>query len=686
MLRPGSMCEGSAIHAMKLNIAATAVVVVATIAAGGGIAGGNWASAATGSGQAAATAPTGPGGTWGSAIQLGQGNAYSFAGLSCVSPGNCTVVANWEDSLWPVPHAATETDGIWGPVTAIAGTTPLGSGYEPVSSVSCTAPGDCSAIGYYYASLSVPNRSTYVIDETNGVWGSPVTLAGVTTESGVAVSYPVSISCSSPGYCSAVGEYSAQAVAQPTQLQAFAVTETGGKWSATQQVTGVTSGATVVRLSGVSCAAAGECTAVGAYNPASGSTAFAVSESGGTWNQSQQLPFPASDGLANISCTAPGDCTASGYTLATGPFVVDETSGTWDTPQVVSFPVTYSYSAQIDAISCTSPGSCAVGGSIANSDLTGAQPFTAEEAGGTLDPVTMLSGSMPGRPWSGVTAISCAPGGYCAAGGSSSGDTLSSALTSLPFVAGNTGGWSSFAEVPGFAAFGTNPDAGIDAMSCPAAGYCTAVGHTYAGLEFAVDEATSSTTTLAASMTKEGFGANRPVTVTAKVSSTAGGTATGGVVFTAGGVSVCTAALTAGTASCTIATTRFPVGTTQLRAVYSGDDTYLTSASSVAFTVTKATTRTTLALSRNTIAYGSEGVERLSVAVAPQYSGIPAGKVTIKAGRTGLCAITLKSGKGSCTLAARQLTTGTYTLSASFAGNASFLLSTSAGRKLVVVK
>jgi hypothetical protein len=102
------------------------------------------------------------------------------------------------------------------------------------------------------------------------------------------------------------------------------------------------------------------------------------------------------------------------------------------------------------------------------------------------------------------------------------------------------------------------------------------------------------------------------------------------------------------------------------------------------FTVKKATTKTTLALSKSSVTFGKEQTERLSVAVAPQFGGTPAGTVAVKSGTRTVCTITLKSGKGSCALTAKELKSGTYHLSASYPGKGGFSASASAARTLKV--
>ena len=78
-------------------------------------------------------------------------------------------------------------------------------------------------------------------------------------------------------------------------------------------------------------------------------------------------------------------------------------------------------------------------------------------------------------------------------------------------------------------------------------------------------------------------------------------------------------------------------------------------------------TATALTRSHSVVTVGHEQVEKLSVSVTSK-SGTPGGKVTVKAGSTTVCTITLRSGKGSCTLSARQFKPGTYHLVATYAG------------------
>jgi hypothetical protein len=87
------------------------------------------------------------------------------------------------------------------------------------------------------------------------------------------------------------------------------------------------------------------------------------------------------------------------------------------------------------------------------------------------------------------------------------------------------------------------------------------------------------------------------------------------------------------------------------------------------------------------VTYGDEQTEHISVSVSPQHSGsMPAGTVTIKKSATTLCVIKLSSGKGSCTLSAKNLKVGTYHVVATYDGSKSYQGSTSAKVTLIVAK
>jgi hypothetical protein len=101
------------------------------------------------------------------------------------------------------------------------------------------------------------------------------------------------------------------------------------------------------------------------------------------------------------------------------------------------------------------------------------------------------------------------------------------------------------------------------------------------------------------------------------------------------------------------------------------------------YTAAKAATATSLALSRSSVAFGHENLEKLTVKVTSPLGGAPAGTVTVKAGSAKVCTIRLVNGSGSCTLSARSLQPGRYALTASY-GGATYYAGSSATKTLTV--
>jgi hypothetical protein len=91
-------------------------------------------------------------------------------------------------------------------------------------------------------------------------------------------------------------------------------------------------------------------------------------------------------------------------------------------------------------------------------------------------------------------------------------------------------------------------------------------------------------------------------------------------------------------------------------------------------------------LSAAKVSYGAEQHERVSVSVKPGYAGTATGRVTVKAGGAAICAVTLKSGLGSCFPAATRLAVGTHRITAVYGGSKDLGGSVSAARTVTVVR
>jgi hypothetical protein len=251
-----------------------------------------------------------------------------------------------------------------------------------------------------------------------GTWGRATPLqADVVTRLGVSVSTEVmSVSCASPGNCAAVVAF------RPSSgsAQALVADETNGTWGPARPLPGMIGGLSHgdSEADAVSCAVPGSCAVTGKYTDAQGlQQAFAASEQGGAWGQ--PTPFPLNAGrfdlpMPRLSCGAPGDCAVAGtFDDASGgghAMVAAEAGGAW----APAAPLIRSLSG---AVSCAAAGECTVAGSY-----TGGHLFTAVRRGGAWQPARQLPGETAllaagDRPF-GLAAVSCATPGNCAAGGS----------------------------------------------------------------------------------------------------------------------------------------------------------------------------------------------------------------------------------------------------------------------------
>jgi hypothetical protein len=158
------------------------------------------------------------------------------------------------------------------------------------------------------------------------------------------------------------------------------------------------------------------------------------------------------------------------------------------------------------------------------------------------------------------------------------------------------------------------------------------------------------------------------------------------VTVESGGRVVCVIKISAGKGNCTVNSLQFKPGTAKFTGVYSVGGAKPSGTATGTLTVLKAPTTTSLSLAAATVKYGSEQSEQLSVHVAPKYSGVPAGTVTVHAGGTVVCTVKLASGAGSCRLAAQALAPGSYHLVASYGGGTDFDNSASAQQSLSVSK
>src|SRR5215472_8760210 len=347
--------------------------------------------------------------------------ATAAAGLAAVAGSGGAAAGTRAEA----PRAALA--GTWGAAREMPGTAALNQGGSAqVNSVSCSSPGNCSAGGFYTDSAG--GDQAFVVSEVKGIWRAPIEVPGTAALNKGRYAWVNSVSCASAGNCSAGGFYGNNG------LQAFVVSETNGVWHKAIEVPG---SAALNRRGGasvqsVSCARPGDCS-VGGFYLAKNFQAFVASEVNGIWQKAIQVPGTA-------SVPPPGDATPT---------------------------------AEVNSVSCVSAGNCTIGGSY-DVSLT-VQAFVASEVNGIWQKALKVPGSaaLNVGGYAQVSSVSCTSAGDCSAGGYY---TDSWGYDQLMVVNEVNGTWHDAIEVPGSAALNLGDYVQFSAVSCASAGNCSAGG------------------------------------------------------------------------------------------------------------------------------------------------------------------------------------------------------------------
>ena len=370
-------------------------------------------------------------------------NPNVFLGsVSCASAGNCTAVGFYTDSSGHSQGLLlSETSGTW--AAGVEASLPANAGTNPNVrlSVSCASAGNCTAVGSYFDSSG--HEQGVLLSETSGTWAAGVE-PSLPANAGTNPSASVySVSCASAGNCTAVGSYTDSS----GHSQGLLLTETSGTWAAGVEASLPANAGPNPNLSlnSVSCASAGNCTAVGNYNDSYDSSSvqdqgLLLTETSGTWATGVDASLPAGAGTASyvvvqdVSCASAGNCTAVGqYEDSSFNFhglLLSETSGTWAAGVEASLPAgacastsagngcgAGGDSVDLGSVSCASAGNCTAVGSY--DDSSGHQPgLVLSETSGTW--ATGVEASLPANASTtaaGLSSVSCASAGNCTAVG-----------------------------------------------------------------------------------------------------------------------------------------------------------------------------------------------------------------------------------------------------------------------------
>ena len=295
--------------------------------------------------------------------------------MSCASPGNCTAAGWYTDSSGNQQGLVlTQSSGTW---VAAKAKLPAGAAANPVvymSSVSCASARNCTAVGEYN-DTSGNEQGLLLTESLRHVGGSegetaerrrgqPVHRAHLAVlrlggqlhgrrvlrghlharsrpadhpelrrvGNGVKATLPAgaakdpeagiqSVSCASAGNCTAVGGYNDTS----GHGQAVLLTETSGRWTASVKALPPTGAAANPNgeMDSVSCPSVGNCAAIGTYTDGSGTEGLLLTQTDGTWARGVKAALPggaATDPdvtMAAVSCPLVGSCTAVGRYAST---------------------------------------------------------------------------------------------------------------------------------------------------------------------------------------------------------------------------------------------------------------------------------------------------------------------------------------------------------------------------------
>ena len=416
--------------------------------------------------------------------------------ISCASPGNCTVVGGFQHIIYMQGFRAftmTSTNGVWAPARAALFPDDVQARPDAnFRSVSCASPGNCTAVGSFQNSNN--GYEAFTMTSTNGAWALA---RPAVFPAGVQFTYPSarfsSVSCTSPGNCTAVGNF----LNSGNNQEAFTMTSTNGVWDTAQPAvfaSGIQNDSPLAQFNSVSCASPGNCTAVGFLKTFDGSReAFTMTSTDGAWAPGRPAvfadgvqPIPRIADFNSVSCASPGNCTAVGrfnnMSDANEAFTMTMTNGVWALAQPAVFASEIQNifpNAQFNSVSCASPGNCTVVGNFLNKNSNNAA-FTMTSTNGVWElarPAVFASGIQNDSPSDTFTSVSCASPGNCTAVGNYLNRNIYSQSTAFTMTSTN-GAWD--LARPAVFASGVQSDSfspsTFSSVSCATPRNCTAAG------------------------------------------------------------------------------------------------------------------------------------------------------------------------------------------------------------------
>ena len=261
------------------------------------------------------------------------GRGYTaFRGVSCVSATFCEAVGDvtevWNGTSWAIQPTPNVGATLW--------------------SVSCLSVSFCEAVG----TASNSNSTQSSLAE---VWDGTAWTIQPTPPSGASDDQLDGVSCVSMSFCEAVGQ--AQGFSNAPNGAALGELWNGTSWvlQSIPSPPGVANGG-AVQLTGVSCASAIACEAVGQAQGVVGSLVEAWD--GTTWTLQAS---PTTAGFSGVSCVSASDCEAVGSGANAGAAAALWDGTSW-TLQPTATPSSFKSGATLAGVSCVSAVACEASG------------------------------------------------------------------------------------------------------------------------------------------------------------------------------------------------------------------------------------------------------------------------------------------------------------------------------------
>jgi Fibronectin type III domain len=327
----------------------------------------------------------------------------------------------------------------------------LGSQDNILTSVSCTAPSKCAAVGF--SETGVSTYDTLIETSNGGAWSVVPSDSPGTTRN-----FLNGVSCASSTSCVAVGTSLSGTVSR-----ALIETFDGTRWTTASNPN---PGPQYDVLNGVTCTSATNCVAVGSYNPPGIQEQTLIETFDGTnWSVATSASQPTGNNTLNgVSCPTAAHCTAVGTYRdgdSSATLIESLAGGIWS---IVSSPNQGTTGSVLSAVSCATARSCvSVGNYLDDADIF--NHSLVETWNGSSWSITPIPGT--GTDGEFLAGVSCATTTHCVAVGWSNNNPPATLVESWDGVA-----WTVTSS--------PNPQANYDllnAVSCESAQTCVAVGY-----------------------------------------------------------------------------------------------------------------------------------------------------------------------------------------------------------------